>query len=1025
MIQVIFYTDNYPDGIAVEANEDYVSNKFTRYHGKVSANSVDFSVDNSDNTFVWDYVDKKLTVRFIDSLGDEQFENLEQYTKVQIKINNELDFTGYIDYPNESYDENTLEFTAKDFWFRCENTKVDKQPYISYPADPLYFNDLFEEYLLKANYEGTFDNVYDINQEIDYFMVEEDSTVADVLNRLVESVGGEVYFNNEGNIVFDGGCFAAQDVTPPSSGQYVITENDISNLSIKRNALKNNVFEVKATPPRKNLDDDGNMILDYVYVGADPDKPIKIGTDTETEFQIEFDENKVFYVVGYQNTQKYWWEFWKKDSEVFKFEATGGITLDQATYNSNFFYNIPGDEYGGGYIKNPSVFDIKLNGADVTDPPEEVTLFAFMGCFLKEDTFIAVVGEPDAGDYERKMELENNVIQTKAWAELLASYLKQVDNNKMTLSFELVNEAIGKDVKVGDYVTINVSNPQLQKVDGLFKVETIAYDYAKGIYECEVNLVYSQLTPETANIKTRNDFNFNVPNGFLLQMREEFPFIENRITLTENQLDEIANDNKLTPSEKKTVRTEWQRIQNEYASITNQAAAYELSYSNYTTQYNALDVYITGLNLTSDTTETIDRATFISKFENYYVEKEAIVNKIQNRIHDEGTKDFVGATDPSTLYTLANGVIWHDTGANELKQWNATTSSWVVLRTNYDIGKIKVEGDNLYAGEIKSNALLSDGTTPVSKISLDDGTFKFGDDVSANPKYIKYDSNGDLIIKGGTLEATNALLWTDIDITVTVGANGDFPNISQALEYLSKFWITHRSNNLTINGYVKILSGHTVNDYLRFENEDLGWITIISEDEDVPLEAADWEPFIRATNSRLPKIFTHFLCDGIFSDVYGIITLDNSSIQIGGSAFINKFGFSKVGTSNSQDRFRIIRNSNVISHEATYANIEKIYIKNSHWSSWLDNFQNTGYGFSIESASTCDLNFCDFTGASLHNIEAYDMSIINAYKCTFEPSLNPNVEVHNGSQVNITGSTDANPSEPLNTLTPRGIIFKE
>jgi hypothetical protein len=31
--------------------------------------------------------------------------------------------------------------------------------------------------------------------------------------------------------------------------------------------------------------------------------------------------------------------------------------------------------------------------------------------------------------------------------------------------------------------------------------------------------------------------------------------------------------------------------------------------------------------------------------------------------------------------------------------------------------------------------------------------------------------------------------------------------------------------------------------------------------------------------------------------------------------------------------------------------------------------------------------------------------------------------VHNGSQVNITGSTGVNPSETLNTLTNNGIIF--
>jgi hypothetical protein len=725
---------------------------------------------------------------------------------------------------------------------------------------------------------------------------------------------------------------------------------------------------------------------DYIYIAeniACETDPYPVDPD---QFIAEFDD-PVYYVQPLSQVE---------------IQTSDGITLDSTFWNSQFIT-------GTSTPKNPKEMLLKFNGGGTG---QTVELLKIKGKFLRKETFVN--SEGDQSEKANEKEYKPELVQNATWCNKLSQYLYREWHNRPTIQLTLSELQKAKEYKVGKKINLFMDAEDIQN---RMVIHEIVERYSLNTAKIKLKLKYdagNSFTPDVKPEITKRPS--NQPN---------IPDIEEDIQTINQTLSDIAADNKLTPAEKKTVRTEWQRIQNEYASITNQAAAYELSYSNYTTQYNALDVYITGLNLTSDTTETIDRATFISKFENYYVEKEAIVNKIQNRIHDEGTKDFVGATDPSTLYTLANGVIWHDTGANELKQWNATTSSWTILRTNYDIGKIKVEGDNLYAGEIKSNALLSDGTTPVSKISLDDGTFKFGDDVSANPKYIKYDSNGDLIIKGGTLEATNALLWTDIDITVTVGANGDFPNISQALEYLSKFWITHRSNNLTINGYVKILSGHTVNDYLRFENEDLGWITIISEDEDVPLEAADWEPFIRATNSRLPKIFTHFLCDGIFSDVYGIITLDNSSIQIGGSAFINKFGFSKVGTSNSQDRFRIIRNSNVISHEATYANIEKIYIKNSHWSSWLDNFQNTGYGFSIESASTCDLNFCDFTGASLHNIEAYDMSIINAYKCTFEPSLNPNVEVHNGSQVNITGSTDANPSEPLNTLTPRGIIFKE
>jgi hypothetical protein len=122
-------------------------------------------------------------------------------------------------------------------------------------------------------------------------------------------------------------------------------------------------------------------------------------------------------------------------------------------------------------------------------------------------------------------------------------------------------------------------------------------------------------------------------------------------------------------------------------------------------------------------------------------------------LEQDAQKDYIGNTPPDTVSSVnvQKGQLWHDTANNQLKRWNGT--GWDIIRENYKLGLLRVEGDNLYAGEIKSNALLPDGS-PVSKINLDDGTFKFGDDVSATPKYISYDGNT-VLLKGGTLELSS------------------------------------------------------------------------------------------------------------------------------------------------------------------------------------------------------------------------------------------------------------------------------
>lgn len=70
-------------------------------------------------------------------------------------------------------------------------------------------------------------------------------------------------------------------------------------------------------------------------------------------------------------------------------------------------------------------------------------------------------------------------------------------------------------------------------------------------------------------------------------------------------------------------------------------------------------------------------------------------------------------------------------------------------------------------------------------------------------------------------------------ITATVGANGDYATISAALTALSEKYPVYAAQGMGI--YIKILSGTTINEQIAVCGIDLGYITIIAEDAEVPV----------------------------------------------------------------------------------------------------------------------------------------------------------------------------------------------
>lgn len=97
-------------------------------------------------------------------------------------------------------------------------------------------------------------------------------------------------------------------------------------------------------------------------------------------------------------------------------------------------------------------------------------------------------------------------------------------------------------------------------------------------------------------------------------------------------------------------------------------------------------------------------------------------------------------------------------------------------------------------------------------------------------------------------------------ITVTVGAGGDYASISAALVALGRKHKAFANGGFTAT--VRLLAGFTLTEQLKFENVDLGFITLISDDAEVPVPSENIPSgqgtFYAVGRAVLPKIGCFF-----------------------------------------------------------------------------------------------------------------------------------------------------------------------
>jgi hypothetical protein len=695
----------YINGRLQDVNDITVTRKLPEI-GKIEPSRASIVINNANLEYKTDPNTNKIINHFGEVIGKD----------TEIVIEKDVDgetirvFTGWIDRPQLNIEKKTFRIQAHDWATILQKNKLSNRFYIDTAFDTILKD------ILPSGMDTT--KIFVVNDVLDY-VIFEDMTVAEAIEKLIQSVGGRFYFDEYNVPVFDGGFkYAEQETTE----QFISTINDIriSSISQVEHSLEDEDIDRVTVNAETYKQQDA---LDYIYIAENipcETDPYPLGDD---QFIAEFDD-PVYYVQPLS------------DVEI---ETKDGITIDQTFWNSQFIA-------GTSVPKNPKEMLLKFNGGGTKvvegqTVPQTVDLLKIKGKFLRKETFVSTTG--DQSEKANEKEYDSELVQNGEWSNKLSQYLYREWHNRPTIQLTLSELQKAKEYKLGKKVNLFIDAEDIQN---RMVIHEIVERYSMNTAKVELQLKY------------------DAGNSFIPDVKPEIirrPTDQPNIADISETLADMAADSKLTPSEKVTLRTEWQRIQNEYVALTNQADAYGITYQNYTSNYNTLSTYIGTLNLTTANTEDIDRTVFIQKFNDYYTARDSLNNKILDMIHVEGTVDFVGATDPSTIYSsIPDGAIWHDTVNNQLKQWSSITQIWNVIRSNYDIGNIHVEGDNIYAGVIKSNSLLPNNQ-PVSRISLDDGTFKFGDDYSTNPHYIKYDSNGNLIIKAGANVAIGKAVLPD------------------------------------------------------------------------------------------------------------------------------------------------------------------------------------------------------------------------------------------------------------------------
>lgn len=224
------------------------------------------------------------------------------------------------------------------------------------------------------------------------------------------------------------------------------------------------------------------------------------------------------------------------------------------------------------------------------------------------------------------------------------------------------------------------------------------------------------------------------PTGYIIAEED----VQAQIEQVKMDVDYIASDSSLTPSDKQQVANEWARIQGEYWSIMANAEKYDVPTDSFTVYFQALEDYLTPLLADMSTTSEIVGTEFRKVFSDYYEISSNMSDLIDDAI-DESIKstDYLkqaiegGSEEKGGLYLLSMMLLRNRQGEvtagvsglqeDDVPFWSGadyTNRKKAVFRVHAD-GELHATKGTVGILQVKNDSVeVSDATASGDKIIL-------------------------------------------------------------------------------------------------------------------------------------------------------------------------------------------------------------------------------------------------------------------------------------------------------------------
>lgn len=225
------------------------------------------------------------------------------------------------------------------------------------------------------------------------------------------------------------------------------------------------------------------------------------------------------------------------------------------------------------------------------------------------------------------------------------------------------------------------------------------------------------------------------PTGYITAEED----VQAQIEQVKLDVDYIASDSSLTPSDKQQVANEWVRIQGEYWSIMANAEKYDVPTDSFTVYFQALEDYLTPLLADMSTTSEITGTEFRKVFSDYYEISSNMSDLIDDAIDEsiksteylkkameDGSTEVKGGLIMTNVMLLKNAEGDVTAGVSGLQEddvpfWSGadyTNRKKAVFRVHAD-GEVHAAKGTVGILQVKNNSVeVSDATASGNKIIL-------------------------------------------------------------------------------------------------------------------------------------------------------------------------------------------------------------------------------------------------------------------------------------------------------------------